>query len=145
MHEPTLLLMAHTALGVTLLYLGELTPARANLEQGIALSAEGPRRYDSRRGMLDPGANCLSQVALALWMLGYPDQAIKRSHAALTIATELSHYFSLALALLLVARLYRLRGEERAAQEQAEALIALSAEQGFPDYLAWELSSAVGR
>ena len=40
---------------------------------------------------------------LALWLLGYPDQALTRSHEALTLAQELSHPFSLALALAYAA------------------------------------------
>ena len=38
-----------------------------------------------------------------LWYLGYPDQALKRSHEALTLAQELSHPFSLAFALSFAA------------------------------------------
>ena len=36
-HDPALLLQGHRALGDTLFWLGELVPARAHLEQGIAL------------------------------------------------------------------------------------------------------------
>ena len=35
-----------------------------------------------------------------LWFLGYPDQALKRSHEALALAQELSHPYSLAYALI---------------------------------------------
>ena len=35
-------------------------------------------------------------AALALWVLGYADQALERSHGALPLAQELSHHFSLA-------------------------------------------------
>ena len=51
----------------------------------------------------DPGVACLSYAAWALWFLGYPDQALKRSHEALTLAQELSHPFSLAFALSFAA------------------------------------------
>jgi predicted ATPase len=71
-----------------------------------------------------------------LWSLGYPDQALKRSHEALTLAQELSHSFSVAFALHNVAILHRYRREEHLIQERAEALFALSTEQGFPDYVA---------
>ncbi len=134
--EAAPLLRANTALGVTLLYLGELVPARAHLEQGIALYDPQKGRSLAFRGALDPEVNCLSYMALALWMLGYPDQALKRSHEALTLAQELSHPFSLALALYNAGVLHRLRREGGAAQKQAEAAITLSVEQGFPFYLA---------
>lgn len=34
---------------------------------------------------------CHSYAALTLWLLGYPDQALKQSHAALSLARDLSH------------------------------------------------------
>jgi hypothetical protein len=45
---------------------------------------------------------CRGYAALALWVLGYPDQALARSHEALTIAQERSHPFSVAMALALL-------------------------------------------
>ncbi len=78
---------------------------------------------------------CLSYTAWVLWHLGYSDQALKRNHEALTLAQELSHPFSLALALVHAAILHQFRREGQAAQERAEAIIALSTEQGFPYWL----------
>lgn len=71
-----------------------------------------------------------------LWLLGYPDQALKRIYETLILARELSHPFSLAWALNSTARLHQCRGEVHAAQEQAEALLALATERGFPYWLA---------
>jgi predicted ATPase len=48
----------------------------------------------------------------------------------------LSHPFSLALALYFAAWLYYFRREVYAAQEQAEAAVTLSSQQGFPFWLA---------
>jgi predicted ATPase len=71
-----------------------------------------------------------------LWHLGYPDQALKRSQEALTLARKLSRPFNLAYALDLAAVLHQFRGEEQATQEQAEAAMSLSTEHGFPVWLA---------
>ena len=73
--------------------------------------------------------------APSLWCLGYPDQALKRIREALSLAQELSHPFSLAQALNFAAMLHQLRQEGQAAQECAEAAIALSTEQGFPSWV----------
>jgi predicted ATPase len=75
-------------------------------------------------------------MALVLWFLGYPDQALKRGPEALALAQELSHPHSLAYALNLAAKVHLWRREGQAAQEQAEAWIRLSNEQGFPYFLA---------
>jgi predicted ATPase len=70
-------------------------------------------------------------TAWILWLLGYPDQALTRSHEMLTYAQELRHAFSLARALFSVATLHKLRGEADAAQEWAEAALAIMTEQRF--------------
>jgi predicted ATPase/class 3 adenylate cyclase len=133
--EPALLREAHCALGVPLFYLGELALSRVHLEQGRALY--DPQQYRSRvfRYGLDPGVNCLL-VAWPLWLLGYPDQALGRSRDALILAQELSHPYSLAYALQSATRLHRFRREVQAAREQAEALLALSSQQGFTQWMA---------
>ena len=84
----------------------------------------------------DPAVVCLSIAALALWHLGYPDQALQRVHEALTLAQELDHPFSLAWALAYAAVLHQYRREGRLAQEWAEAAIAICEEQGFALWLA---------
>jgi predicted ATPase len=73
---------------------------------------------------------------LALWCLGYPDQALRRSREALTLAQELAHPFSLAYAICFAGVFCQLRRDVQAAQERATAEIALCAEQGFALYLA---------
>ena len=114
-------------------YLGELTHARAHLEQCIVLCASQKR---SVRATGDPGVISRSYAANVLWYLGYPDQALKRSQEALILARELSHPFSLAWALDTAAYLYQLRREGWAVRERVETLIALCSEQGFAQWLA---------
>jgi len=82
---------------------------------------------------------CLAHVAVPLWLLGYPDQALQRSHEALTLAQELVHPFSLTTALNWGAELHQLRREWPRTREQAEALVALAREQGFAERLATSL------
>jgi predicted ATPase len=135
--DAVLLLQAHRSLGLPLLYLGEVAPARAHLEQGSALY--DPQQHRSlvfHWGGADPGVVCRSYAAQALWLLGYPDQALQWSRAALTLAQELGHPFSLAFALSQALVVHQLRREGRTAQEQAEEVIALCTEQGFPQLVA---------
>jgi predicted ATPase len=78
----------------------------------------------------------LSYATLVLWLLGYPDQARKRSSEASSLAQELSHPYGLAFALIHVLYVHRFSGEVRATQERAKELVALSTEHGFPIPLA---------
>jgi predicted ATPase len=61
---------------------------------------------------------------------------MKRHHEALTLAQELPHPLGLAFALVFAGNLHQQRREERAAQEQAEAVITLSTQEGFPHWVA---------
>lgn len=134
--NPALLLEAHRLLGGILYLLGELTSARAHLEQGMGLYDRQQHRSHAFLYGNDPAVVCLSSVALALWHLGYPDQALQRVHEALTLTQALDHSFSLAWALAYAAILHQYRREGRLAQEQAEAAISICEEQGFALWLA---------
>jgi predicted ATPase len=126
-----LLSWAHTALGGTLYWLGELTSARQHQEQAIALydRQQQPRHTT---GMANPRAPCFYYASLTLWHLGYLDQALNRSHEAVAVAAELSHPFNLAQALEFAAGFHFFRREWQLVRERAEAVMTLSTEQGFP-------------
>jgi len=126
---------ANRALGVSLFWLGDVTSALEYLEQGARLyQAQKQRSHASVFGT-DPGVVCLSYGALALWHLGYPEQAYNRSREALALARSLSHHHSLALALVWAAWLHQFRREPQAARGHAEAAIAICSEQGFPLFM----------
>jgi len=135
--DPALLLEANRVMGMTMYWLGEMAQARAHLEQGMTFY--DPVRHRSHAFVYgqDPAVICRGFAAWAIWMLGYPDQALQSVHEALTLAQELAHPFSLALALHFDAFLRQFRREAQAVQECAEALIALSTEKGFPLWLSW--------
>ena len=101
------------------------------MEQGLALYDPEQHRALAVLYGHDPGVCCRGGAAVALWLLGYPDQALRELHAAHTLARELAQPSSLAFARMLTAIAYQLRRETDAAHEQAEALIALATEQGF--------------
>ena len=68
---------------------------------------------------------CRGHAAWPIWVLGYPDQSLQSIREALTLARELTHPFSLALALQIAAIVHQFRREGQGVQERAEALIAL--------------------
>jgi len=134
--DPILLVEAHRAMGTTLYFLGEFTPARTHLEQSIAL--HDPQRYHALASsyVLNPGVSCLSYGAWTLWFLGYPEQAVQRSQEAIALAHALSHPFSLGIALVFAALLHQLRQDAQVARERAEAGLTLSTAQDFVPSLA---------
>ncbi|HEY5869606.1 MAG TPA: AAA family ATPase, partial [Candidatus Tectomicrobia bacterium] len=134
--DPALLSAAHYALGAPVYFLGELVLARVHLEQGVALyNLQQPRPLAFPYDLGEPGVLCLSRVALTLWYLGYPDQALERMHETLSLAQDLSRPFSLAWALSFAAIVHQLRREGHVTHARAEALHALSRTQGFAAYV----------
>ena len=87
----------------------------------------------------DPGIDCHTWAALALWFLGYPDRALTEGRLAVSLARDPSRLYSLANAQTQLAILHQLRQEEAAALEWADQVIALANQQGYP------YRSAVGR
>jgi class 3 adenylate cyclase/tetratricopeptide (TPR) repeat protein len=136
LQDPGLVLQAHHMMAYNLAYLGELTEAREHAQQGIAL-------YDPKYHSLafsisgdDPGVCCFCFQALALWTLGYPDQALRSVCDAISLAEKVSHPLSLALALTFASIVHQMRREREAVEERADACIRLSIDQGFTFFLA---------
>jgi predicted ATPase len=137
--DPAQLLQARQCLAVTSLGLGDPATTREHMEQGVALYAanrHGSRTYLANYAQ-DPAVVCLAFGAMALWLLGYPDQALARSREAAALAGESGQPSStLALALHFGATLRQYRREGPAVQESAEASIAIATEHGFSFWLA---------
>jgi len=132
--DPARLIVAHDALGETLFFLGNFTHARPHLERAAALY--DPQKRRSYRALTDPGVSCLSLLAGALWMLGYPEQARQKSAEALRLAEAIAHPHILTSALTIAAHVSQLCREVRVTQARAEAVVALATEHGFPFWLA---------
>jgi predicted ATPase/class 3 adenylate cyclase len=134
--DPVLLQQAHNAMAGALLHLGELSAAQEHLQQGIALYDPQQHRSLVLRVGIDLGVFFLAYMVRPLWLLGYPDQALRQSHKALTMAQELAHPFSLTYAINFAALGHQFRREAQETQMRAEASCALAGEQGFAFFLA---------
>jgi predicted ATPase len=137
--DASLTMYAHVAMGDTLFQMGDLLRAKEHLEKAISLYDFGTHQTLALRFGVDAGVNGLSYSASMFWLLGYPNQALRRANESLALARDLSQPQSLAFAENFVGLLHLLRREARAAQGSADALKALSAEHGF---ILW---SAMGR
>ncbi|MGE0827224.1 MAG: adenylate/guanylate cyclase domain-containing protein [Candidatus Binatia bacterium] len=134
--EPTHLVGAQYILGMNLFWPGEFASARAPLEQGIALYNSQQHRPLAFIYGTDPEISCRAFLAWTLWALGYPDQAREKVQTELALAQEISHPFSVAFIHQCAAIFHQLCGDARATQEQAEALLAIACERGFPYWVA---------
>jgi predicted ATPase len=138
-NDPTLLPHAQHSVGSNSYWMGEFLSAREHLESAIMLYDPKPDQPLIVRYVgVDREVRSLSYVAITLWQLGYPDQALKRSNEALALAQRLSHPFSLVFAQNIAGGVLRqLRREPCHALETAESTIAISAAHGLADPLAY--------
>ena len=79
----------------------------------------------------DPGVDCHTWEALALWFLGYPDRALTQGRLAVSLAQDPSRLYSLANAQVQLAMLHQLRQEEEETLDWANQAIALADHQGY--------------
>jgi predicted ATPase len=135
--DPGLLLQAHNALGRAHVCLGDWSTAKTHLEKAIAY-------YDGRQhhsqaflyGGQDPCVTSMGFAAHSLWMLGYPDQALRKGREALALTRELGHPASLGGAEALVALLHQYRRDVTETLKLAEELEGLAIDQGLLFHLA---------
>jgi class 3 adenylate cyclase/predicted ATPase len=138
MGDPAILLMAHNALGTSLIWFGEHERANEHLDAGFAL-------YDRERHHAlalqysgeDPGVCCAGLGAFPMWCLGHVDQAVRRTNEGLALAERLGHSYSLAEAQTFAAQLYQQCRDVRRTRELSDAALTVSTEQGYAPFVGW--------
>ncbi len=126
------LVSAHLTTGIVSLHSAELESAVRHFDEVIALYDRARHaRYITVSGQ-DPVVISLCFSASALFMLGYPDQAMAKDRAALQLAYDLNHPFSLVCALNNAAQKYVMRGDVAPAREHIEAAKQLCRDHRFP-------------
>jgi predicted ATPase len=133
--NPLLLVEAHYVLGTSLSWQGAFAASQMHFEQAITHYDPEQSRTHITLYSQDPKVICLCRLAFDLLCLGYPDQAMRTEHAALALARQLSHPFSLAFALYWDAMLQNHLRAPRETQGPAEAIIALCREHRFDFWL----------
>jgi predicted ATPase len=87
----------------------------------------------------DPRVHVRLYDGMALWFLGYPDQALRICAEARRYADTSQHPFTEAMAQTISLRVHQFRGEAVVVASQADTAIALCEERGFVHYLAMAL------
>jgi predicted ATPase len=100
----------------------------------LRLAQHAPGRHRSHILLYghDPAVVCLGYLAWALWLLGYPDQAMQKSNEALALAREIAYAPSLASALHAATLIHNWRGEWSAALARVEESMTFATLHGLP-------------
>jgi predicted ATPase len=133
---PALMLGANYALASIAFTQGAASEALAHAQQGLALNDPAQYSFFAVRYGFNPVVGCLAFSALALWVLGYPDQARRRLEESLTLAHRLEHPFSLAFAHSAATLGFILLRDEQAFHQQVAALTTIAEKHAFPFWLA---------
>ncbi len=124
------LMIGHRLMGTSLVHTGDIAEGRGHLDQAIALYDPAEHRPLATRFGQDAGVTILSYRSQALWLLGYPEAALRDSDDALKNAREMGQAATLMYALAHAATPYTLCGNRAAAAAQVQELIALAEENG---------------
>jgi len=128
--------LAHEALGFTLFAQGKFTAAHAELERSIILCEDSKAAAYLDLSAQDPRVHVRLYDAMALWLLGFPDQALRLCAEARHYANVSRQPFSEAMAQTISLRVHQFRGETAVVASQADAAITLCEEHEFVHYLA---------
>jgi class 3 adenylate cyclase/tetratricopeptide (TPR) repeat protein len=132
LNDPGILMEALFMPGVTMFYRGQFADARACYEKALAAYDDRDRtKFWTAYTGHDAGVTHRCYLALALWHLGYPDQARRLDGETRALARTIGHAFTLGHAVDFTACLYqfcRLGAEVLAAAEEETAI---GKEQGF--------------
>jgi predicted ATPase len=131
--------LAHEALGFTLFAQGKFAAAHAELERSISLCEDDKAAMYLDLSAQDPRVHVRSYDSMALWLLGYPDRALRMCAEARRYAAATRHPFSQAIAQSISLRVHQLRGDAAAVAGQANAAVAFCEEYEFVHYLAMAL------
>jgi predicted ATPase len=141
LQDPGVLMEAHFLRVVALMYRGEFVGARDHCTRALAEYDDRERtRFWAGITGEDSGVAHRCYLALALWHLGYPDQALAVNSRMRELAREIAHPFSLGYALHHTGWLHQHCRLGLETETAADEEIRLGTEQGFA---LWQATGAL--
>jgi len=126
------LMIGHRTMGSTLAFIGDLVEARSHYNEALALYRPAEHRRLMTRFGQDLRVTCLAFRSMALWLLGYPEAALKDADCALLEARQIEHAATLMFTLNFPILINTYCGNYSAANEHIEELVLLAEEKGAP-------------
>lgn len=117
---------------------GQFSESVEQADRGVDLYQRSGTPIDGHYAFLgeDPVFGCSEWASLALWFLGFPDQAVQRVEELIALTSAPGRRFGLSAAFSHAARLYQLLGEPARARELAAQTADLARQQGFAYHIA---------
>jgi predicted ATPase len=134
--DATFFLGAYDARACTAFHLGAFAQVLDYTERGLSIYDPQHHRALASLYGKDLGVSCQYWCAMALWFLGYPDQAQRRIGEALSLAREFDHPYTVALVHNRAAFLGQFLRQSQSTRQWAEVAMVTAAEHGFPRHAA---------
>ncbi len=137
--DPAMSMEGHLVLGYNTAFAHSMKQGLEHLE--IANAAYDPELLRASRFRVGNHPGVVGRIAsgLILWMMGFPDQGIRRAREAVELATSINHPYSSAYALFHTSLLHLWRGELAAAEKCSQAVLDIAGEH---DFLVWQSVAA---
>jgi class 3 adenylate cyclase/tetratricopeptide (TPR) repeat protein len=135
------LIQGHSSIGRTLMFAGKFGSSRSHLEEMFTLYNTLGDHSPVGGAPVVIGVGSRAYLGIVLFCLGYLDQGLSQSNAAVANAISLAHPTSLGVGLAR-ARLLSLAGDDAALSDFADQLISVATEQGF---LQWHAQGTIYR
>ncbi len=130
-------MIAHRLMGISLLFTGDPMAARSHHDKALTLYDPVEHKALTSRFGHDSGVAIFSYRPFSLWLLGYPEAALRDTEEALRIARDLGQAATLMYALAHVGVPNILCGRYEAAAAQTREVLALSEEKSAPHWRAF--------
>ncbi len=121
--------------GYSLVFAGDLKAGMKHLERGIADYSIDVHSSDRFKIGNNPGITAHTTSAMCLWMLGFPDRALKLADDAISLANKLNHPYSKAYALFHTGLFHLWRQELEIVLDRADAALKIACEY---EYQIWK-------
>jgi len=135
-NDPPGLVLGHISSGRNLLLAGRFALSLSHLEAGLALYDPISHRSLAHQIGFSPRVSFHGYLGAVLVCLGYSNQALAQSSAALVEARRLAHPPTLAMSLAFSTIPLWLVGDDVTLDERAAELVAFATEQGFAHWRA---------
>jgi class 3 adenylate cyclase/predicted ATPase len=136
------LMIGQRAMGLSLLYAGDIARGKAHLDRAIALYNPAEHRLLATRFAVDARTSSLCHRAIALWLLGYAESALEDAKRSLEEAREIGQAATLINALTFTPIPLIFCGNYAAGSELIDEAVALADQKGS---LFWKANGMVSQ
>jgi predicted ATPase len=135
-------MIGHRLMALSLLFTGDIAGGWGHLDQTIALYDPAEHRPLATRFGQDVGVAALIFRSWALWLLGYPDAALRQAEEALKMAREVGQTATLMYALSHIVIFHVLCSNSVGAALYAQEQVTLAEEKGSQF---WKANGIIGQ